>query len=381
MGKNMKFILKMSMVGIVVFLIYLAIPKINMSESDVQLELERYESYTVSEILKDYLTDNSDVYIENNFGFKKIDKDDVFQLENDIVIKLVYKKNFYTSESISFHITAKDTIAPKISVVSPVTLYGGEKLENVIDITVHDYRYGSYDFELKNPIINFVSIIPGMYDYEVIVKDLAGNVASETIQIEVIPYEITQPELDSIDVWVNKARRLPSDYVPDLVPIPSEYTIPAGNRTFELKKAAADAFVEMADALFEETGLKIYASNAYRDYELQEYLFTTYAQRDGEEKANRYSARPGHSEHQTGLTLDVRTLELDYKDFGETKQYQWVLENAHQYGYIIRYTEIKESITGYQSEPWHLRYVGKEIASYLVEHDLSFDEYKLANLN
>lgn len=174
----MKFILKMSMVGIVVFLIYLAIPKINMSESDVQLELEQYESYTVSEILKDYLTDNSDVYIENNFGFRKIDKDDVFQLENDIVIKLVYKKNFYTSESISFHITAKDTIAPKITVVSPVTLYGGEKLANVIDITVHDYRYGSYDFELKNPIINFVSIIPGMYDYEVIVKDLAGNVAS-----------------------------------------------------------------------------------------------------------------------------------------------------------------------------------------------------------
>lgn len=377
----MKSILKLSMVGIILFLIYLAVPKINVSESDIQLELERYESYTVSEILKEYLTDDSDVYIQNNFGFKKIDKDDVFQLENDIILKLVHKTNFYTSESISFHIAAKDTIAPKITVVSPVTLYGGEKLANVIDITVHDYRYGSYDFELKNPIVNFVSIIPGMYDYEVIVKDLAGNIASETIQIDVVPYEITQPELDKIDVWVNKARRLPSDYVPELVTIPSEYTLPTGNRTFELKQVANDAFVEMADALFEETGLKIYVSNAYRDYELQDYLFTTYAQRDGEEKANRYSARPGHSEHQTGLTLDVRTLELDYKDFGKTEQYQWVSENAHQYGYIIRYTENKESITGYQSEPWHLRYVGEEIASYLVEHDLSFDEYKLANLN
>ena len=118
--------------------------------------------------------------------------------------------------------------------------------------------------------------------------------------------------------------------------------------------------------------------SGFRSYERQKDVFAQNVKKLGEETARRVSATPGQSEHQTGLAMDVTSPEIDFKlttEFEKTREGKWVLENAHKYGFIIRYPKGKEAITGYDYEPWHLRYVGKEHAAYMKEHNLTLEEY------
>lgn len=134
---------------------------------------------------------------------------------------------------------------------------------------------------------------------------------------------------------------------------------------------ALNAFNEMqADAANE--GLDIYISSSYRSYEDQERIYNSYVESDGKEAADTYSARPGHSDHQTGLTFDLNSID---DSFGYTPESDWVKVNAHKYGFIIRYPEGKEDITGYQYEPWHIRYIGIEKATEVYESGLSLEEF------
>lgn len=121
-------------------------------------------------------------------------------------------------------------------------------------------------------------------------------------------------------------------------------------------------------------GLNIYISSGYRSYSYQEGLYNRYTAVDGMEQADTYSARPGHSEHQTGLCFDLNEID---DIFATTDEGKWVNHNAHLYGFIIRYPKGKEHITGYQYESWHLRYVGKELAEKLYNNGnwLTIEEY------
>ena len=131
----------------------------------------------------------------------------------------------------------------------------------------------------------------------------------------------------------------------------------------------------MASAAKEE-GYTIRAVSTYRSYSYQNTLYNNYANRDGYEKADTYSARPGYSEHQTGLAVDVDNAKISYTSFGQTKEFAWMKENAHKYGYILRYTKENEFITGYMNEPWHYRYVGVEIATKMKNENISsYEEY------
>ena len=112
-------------------------------------------------------------------------------------------------------------------------------------------------------------------------------------------------------------------------------------------------------------GLNIYISSGYRGYTYQEKLYNNYVSISGKAQADTYSARPGHSEHQTGTCFDLNSID---DSFQYTNEGKWVNENAYVYGFIIRYPKGKESITGYQYESWHLRYVGRDLASKLY-HD------------
>ena len=110
--------------------------------------------------------------------------------------------------------------------------------------------------------------------------------------------------------------------------------------------------------------------SGYRSYNTQKGLYNYYVNRDGREAADRYSARPGHSEHSTGLAMDVSGIDgkcAATDCFGETPEAAWLAENVYDYGFIIRYPEGKEHITGYKYEPWHLRYVGVDIAREIRE--------------
>lgn len=177
---------------------------------------------------------------------------------------------------------------------------------------------------------------------------------------------------------INKEHALPGDYIPDDLVFPDvrfPFTEELPKR--QLRAIAADALEELFAASDAE-GLDLFAQSGYRSYDTQDTIFASNVERHGEEAANHYSARPGESEHQSGLTMDVSTPAVDYMlviEFGETPEGIWIAEHAHEYGFIIRYEEGKEHITQYQYEPWHLRYVGPTVATEIVEQGVTYEEY------
>ncbi len=141
-----------------------------------------------------------------------------------------------------------------------------------------------------------------------------------------------------------------------------------------LQREARDAFASLADAASEE-GLRIWGVSPYRCYDRQDAIYRGYVRAHGQEEADTYSARPGASEHQTGLAVDVAVRGESYEDFGGTPESEWMRAHAHEYGYILRYDEGTEEITGYMYEPWHYRYVGVEAATFIWENGLTLEEY------
>ena len=186
---------------------------------------------------------------------------------------------------------------------------------------------------------------------------------------------------ERIDIIINKQISLTEDYVPSdlVIPevlFPASYTTPV--EKMYLRSEAAEAIATMFNAALEEE-LELMAISGYRSYALQDRIFKYNVTRFGsEEEANRISARPGESEHQTGLAMDISSKEIGAKlveEFAETPEGQWVSEHCYDYGFIIRYQPGMEEITGYSYEPWHLRYVGVELAQRLKESGLTMEEY------
>jgi len=177
---------------------------------------------------------------------------------------------------------------------------------------------------------------------------------------------------DDYLVLVNKNNQLNFNYVPnDLESISLKYS----NEDKYLRHEAKINFENLSeDAL--KLGYRIIAVSAYRDYNYQNQLFNNYVKDKGLDYALDCSAKPGHSEHQTGLAVDVEGSNNNYDNFIDTKEYLWMKDNAHKYGFILRYPKGKENITGFKFEPWHYRYVGKELATYIYNNKLTLEEYK-----
>jgi len=182
---------------------------------------------------------------------------------------------------------------------------------------------------------------------------------------------------DDYDLVVNKQRNLSSEYVPkDLVKLEVETCLP-NPEINQLRKDASDAITEMFEFAKEED-LRLVARSGYRSYATQDSLYHGIVNKYGQDYADKYSAYPGQSEHQTGLALDITAASVNYQledVFGETEEGIWTKENAHRFGFIIRYPEGKEDITGYLYEPWHLRYVGEKLAKKIYEEDITLEEY------
>lgn len=179
--------------------------------------------------------------------------------------------------------------------------------------------------------------------------------------------------LDKTLMLVNKHYVLDKKFTGlDLVKVDDKYAY--YDKDYYLNKEAYEAFIKMwEDASLEKLDFGIYS--AYRSYDRQEYLYNSYVKRDGIDKTDTYSARPGNSEHQTGLAIDLksRTKKTDY--FETTKEFDWLSKNSYKYGFILRYKEDTEYLTGYQFEPWHYRYCGIECATYIYENDITYEEY------
>lgn len=179
----------------------------------------------------------------------------------------------------------------------------------------------------------------------------------------------TVREPGALDVLVNKYNALPSSFRPKLELLDSRFTSYAAY----LQPDACRAFTQMAEDARTE-GIWLYCVSGYRSYDYQQTLYQSYTARDGQRLADTYSARPGFSEHQTGLAVDINTSSSS-AHFEDTAQYRWLVENSWKYGFILRYPQGKAHITGFRFEPWHYRYVGSELARAITKSGLTYDEY------
>ena len=216
----------------------------------------------------------------------------------------------------------------------------------VVKNNINNKKPGTYKISYK---VNDSSNNSEKKERVVIVKDKTSSVAKEIPKIEIID-GITY--VNGI-LLVNKKYHLPSNYNP------------------KVNKEALNA-LKLMQADCQAIGLSIPLVSGYRSYETQRNLYNNYVKKDGEKKANTYSAKPGESEHQTGLSFDVGSVN---DSFANTKEAKWIEENAHLYGFIVRYPLGKTNITGYIYEPWHVRYLGVDTATKVKQSGLTLEEY------
>ncbi len=311
------------------------------------------------------------------------------KIEDEPVSATVPSESITQVETISeTEATVPETLAdlPKVETEAAVEA-GGDVEEQTEVVGVEKISLSIYEVTLqvgqsKMPLVTMLpenasdkSEIWATSDESVAIVDGQGNitaVASGECVVRVVSAQNTAVEaevavtvteaseaedvkLTYIDgiLIANKTYALPSDYAPGVDP----------EAEVAFEKMAAEAYGE---------GLTLYISSGYRSYDYQSGLYQRYVDRSGKAEVDRYSARPGHSEHQTGLAFDLNTISDEFRD---TDEGRWVAENCHKYGFIVRYPEDKEAVTGYIYEPWHIRYLGVETATAVYESGLCLEEY------
>ena len=179
-----------------------------------------------------------------------------------------------------------------------------------------------------------------------------------------------------IDILVNKRRRLSEKFAPkNLVSISEKYAKDGNQKGV---KVAVESLTKMIDAARKE-GQEIFVTSGYRSYQDQLETVNTYRDLYGDSYINNFVSLPGHSEHQTGLAFDLGSKTSSI--FRSSKEFTWMTENAHKFGFIYRFQLNKEELTGFRSEPWHFRYVGKEAAEKIYNNRLSLEEYYVMYLS
>lgn len=173
-------------------------------------------------------------------------------------------------------------------------------------------------------------------------------------------------------ILTNKFNYLESTYNSDnMIKVSNQYSY--GDNQW-LKSSAYDAFLNMFNDAKKE-GLTLIINSSFRSYEDQGEIYNQFESSRGDEYADKFAARAGYSEHQTGLAVDIQTYNSTGSTFEEFDEFKWLQKNAHKYGFILRYPKDKKYLTGYEYESWHYRYVGIEVATYIHENNITFDEY------
>ncbi len=187
---------------------------------------------------------------------------------------------------------------------------------------------------------------------------------------ETNPTDTSKKEL----MLVNKYYYLDSSYEPEnIVTIPQTYAYgDLGSQ--KVNETTYNAFLNLWNASH-EAGFYLMVNSSYRTHEKQEAVYNEYKNSQGTNYADSIAARPGFSEHQTGYSLDIFEKGHSSKTFEGSESYNWLIANAHKYGFILRYPKDKEEVTGYAFESWHFRYVGVEAATYIHDNNITFDEY------
>ena len=282
--------------------------------------------------------------------------------------------NIYTGEKAAFSLNATMSDGETVDLASSNKFSYRVSQDNAISIN-SGYIKASNNIEDANLTLTFTN---------------EGKEATVNINIKENPItafnktedgDTVVKEAARLDVVVNKNIHLTSDYIPDNLVIPS-ITFPASYKgeleKMHMRQDAATALEEMFKAAKEED-IELFAISGYRSYSLQKRIFKYQVGKHGsEEEANKLSAKPGQSEHQTVLAMDISCKASGYKlvqSFEETAEGKWLKDNCAKYGFILRYMKGKEDITGYSYEPWHFRYVGKELAPKIMDQEITLEEY------
>lgn len=200
--------------------------------------------------------------------------------------------------------------------------------------------------------------------------NLVGDLTNEE---NINPKKVINTVNEDYTILVNKTNVLRSDYTPkNLVKLNIEFLSDTSNESRCMEKKAADSLEDLVTTAKKENIILI-GSSAYRSYKSQLRILKEETDKKGVDYADKYVAKPGQSEHQSGLAVDVTNR---VRCFDKTsKEAQWLANNAYKFGFILRYPDGKEDITGYNYEPWHIRYVGKDIAKEIYMKNITLEEY------
>ncbi len=288
--------------------------------------------------------------------------------EQEIVLEI--QDYFKRKKSIKYLVNVKDDEGPKITCEKVIEVEIGNEINLIENVLVVDNSNEEIIPTIKGEYdINKI----GEYNLSYVAIDRSGNKTEENFTLKVKEKEIKKDEDSKNNLNNNQTfttskgfKGIIKDgitYINGYLIVNKTYSLPS-NFGSSLTKETMENFTKMQNAATLE-GLNIYISSGFRSYDTQKKLYNNYVKRDGVEAADTYSARAGHSEHQSGLAFDVNIIN---DTFANTPEAKWLSSNCYKYGFILRYPKGKTNETGYKYESWHFRYVGEELATKLYNN-------------
>ncbi len=315
---------------------------------------------------------NSQVYmnsfIDEIYNGKIVSEDEIIDTskigDKEIILSIETKKEVVDYK---FDVSIVDTVKPEITAKEEITVYVNKEVDLLKDVLVTDNSKEELDVKVE-----------GEYDFkkegEYKLKYVAIDSSSNKEEVDFVLKVISDPNNRTFTTSKGFSGKVINGvtYIDGVLIANKTYSLPSSYGKGLTSETTSNFNKMKADA--SSLGLNIYISSGYRSYYDQKYIYNNYVKNDGQKNADTYSARAGHSEHQSGLAFDLNSIS---NEFGYTDEGKWVNENCYLYGFIIRYPEGKSSITGYIYEPWHLRYVGVELATKLYNNGdwITLEEY------
>ena len=289
-------------------------------------------------------------------------------------VNIEYKDKFSKTKKYSFDVLIVDTIEPVIECAEEITILVGTHKDLLEEVVVTDNSLG----EISTKVVGEYDLNEiGNYELKYEATDASGNVASSSFLLIVVSESDSTNNTSGIKKEKTSkgytiVEKEGVTYIEGVLIVNKTYSLPEDYGSGLTKDVTSNFAVMQADA--KALGLNLWNQSGYRSYSTQKVIYNNYVAQDGQAVADTYSARPGHSEHQTGLAFDLNTID---DSFAKTDEGIWVSNNCYKYGFILRYPKGKESITGYMYESWHLRYVGVDLATKLYNDGdwITLEEY------
>ena len=320
-------------------------------------------------LLKDYLDAEDLNRVNKNITWEKnlkVDKDN----------KVYYSGTYdgyitFRGKKIKFKLNVIDEEAPTITGAKDIEIFINDEIDLLKEIKTTDNSLNKVKLNIEG---EYSLEKEGVYNLKYVATDAAGNTASKDFTLTVKtknPPKIAEIGTTSKGYKITKENDI--YYINGVLIANKTYSLPSSYAPGGLLDIFTSNFNKMRDDALKE-GINLEIISGYRSYADQAYIYNNYVLSDSKSNADTYSARAGHSEHQTGLAADINSLNTN---FIYTKEGMWLNNNCHKYGFIIRYPEGKASVTGYMYEPWHIRYVGTPLASELYNNGnwISLEEY------